>query len=99
MAIPCGRQFYKFVGAGFHARPFVTYKYFRDVGTPSPTIWVCILSAKKPPQTKNAQEGYKTYAQRKEEAAQLSKNETTEEQPLPKLQSFEDVNKKGEWKD
>ena len=58
-----------------------------------------ILSAKKPPQTKNAQEGYKTYAQRKEEAAQLPKNETTEEQPLPKLQSFEDVNKKGEWKD
>ena len=58
-----------------------------------------ILSTKKPPQTKNAQEGYKTYAQRKEEAAQLSKNETIEEQPLPKFQSFEDVNKKGEWKD
>ena len=55
-----------------------------------------ILGAKKAPQTKNAQPEYKTYAERKAEETALPK---TEEKPLPELKSFEDVNKKGEWRD
>ncbi|MBQ5802123.1 MAG: hypothetical protein IIW27_03740 [Clostridia bacterium] len=54
-----------------------------------------ILSAKKQPQTKNAQPDYKSYAERKAEEAQLPK----EEKPLPEIKSFEDVNKKGEWRE
>jgi hypothetical protein len=54
-----------------------------------------ILSAKKQPQTKNAQPDYKSYEERKAEEAQLPK----EEKPLPEIKSFEDVNKKGEWRE
>lgn len=42
---------------------------------------------------KNAQPGYKTYAERKAEEANAPKEE---EKPLPKLQTFEDVNRKNQ---